>query len=176
MKHLVRHIDTTESVSSLFESLTDSFIAEESPSITSKMKPEYKIATKQKMCLNTPMRTSDSKFSSLDRTFFNLCRFEPAVAASAAPTFKTSYEFSDQFEVEVGVVCLADNLFEWVTHLANESCHYGVLKMCVGPATFLNEANVSLQFSSRNRDLFKRVKFQILGVNCHLEKIGCEIR
>jgi len=176
MKHLVRHIDTTESVSSLFESLTDSFIAEESPSITSKMKPEYKIATKQKMCLNTPLRTSDSKFSSLDRTFFNLCRFEPAVAASAAPTFKTSYEFSDQFEVEVGVVCLADNLFEWVTHLANESCHYGVLKMCVGPATFLNEANVSLQFSSRNRDLFKRVKFQILGVNCHLEKIGCEIR
>ena len=171
MKHLVRHIDTMESVSSLFESLTDSFVAEENPSITSKMKPEYKIATKQKMCLNTPTRTNGSKFTSLDRTFFNLCRFEPAVAASAATTFKSSFGFSDQFEFEVGIVCQADHVFEWVTGLVNESCHHGVIKLCVGPATFLNEATVSVHFTSKDRDLFEGVKFQLLGVNCYLEKI-----
>ena len=176
MKHLVRHIDTMESVSSLFESLTDSFVAEENPSITSKMKPEYKIATKQKMCLNTPVRTIGSKFTSLDRTFFNLCRFEPAVAAAAATTFKSSCGFSDQFEFEVGIVCLGEHLFEWVTGLVNESCHHGVLNLCVGPATFLNEATVRVHLTSRTRDLFEGVKIQLLGINCYLEKIEGEIR
>ena len=74
MKHLVRHIDTAESVSTLFDGLTDSFVAEENPSVTRKMKPEYKIATKQRLCLNTPVVQDCSKAASLERVFFNLCR------------------------------------------------------------------------------------------------------
>ncbi len=56
MRHLLRHIDTDDSVSTLFERLTDTFAREEDPSITSKMKPEFKIATKQIMSLNAPLR------------------------------------------------------------------------------------------------------------------------
>ena len=73
MKHLVRHIDTSESVSALFEGLTDTFVAEENPSVTRRMKPEYKIATKQRLCLNTPVgvaQVRDSMALNLFGAFF----------------------------------------------------------------------------------------------------------
>ena len=80
-KYLLKHLQTQESVGSLFEQLNCSFTRNEDASIVAKMKPEYKDSTRQKFSLSAPLRQSSA--SKLHREFFKYCRIEPM-----APNFE----------------------------------------------------------------------------------------
>ena len=80
-KYLLKHLQTQESVGSLFEQLNCSFTRNEDASIVAKMKPEYKDSTRQKFSLSAPLRQSSA--SKLHKEFFKYCRIEPM-----APNFE----------------------------------------------------------------------------------------
>ena len=162
MKHLLKHIQTKESVGKLFEMVAQSFTESEDQRLSTKMMPEHKNGLKQSVSLSAPIRRG--KESHLVQLHFKISRYECQVSRQRPVS-----SFEDSFSQKFGV-CSTPGETKFSSKKFN-----GIIGLRIGPSPFENEALLSVSFDTHDEDkiTLEPFSFLVVGVNVTLKKIIC---